>query len=246
MTLGFLTAFATQKVRSAGQAATTALVAFDPKGATEAQLDLMDQQLDQLGQRVAATQRQYSNAKLALEAAQRLNTQRLTAAEALQGDPSKQASLEKLLDIIEQAQPDLSRLKQDESEVKEYLADLQAAYSAAAEKLKGARHELEQAQRGMDRAHVAEERARNRADAAAVTAGIRDGGNTLNTALDAMRRKAAAAEDAAAAADLKASTLAPQDHERDDPSIAAAMAEASGKPAKPQSAAERLAALKAA
>lgn len=249
--LNFLTAFAGQKVKDAAKSATAALVAFDPKGATEAQISLMDGQLDDLGKKVAGTQRQYTEAKAALDAATKLNAQRLTAAETLQaqvtgGDASKEASLTKLLDIIEQAQPDLNGLKQDESQVKAYLADLQTAYDAAADKLKTARRDLGQAQRGMERAGLSEQRALDRADAAALAAGVHSGGDALNTALDAMKRKTAAATDAANAANLKASTLAPQDHEKDDPAIAAAMADASGQPAKPQSAAERLAALKAA
>lgn len=251
MSLQFFGRFAQEKVKTAAQAATAALVAFDPQGATEAQISLMDGQLDQLGQRVAESQRKYTEAKSSLDAAQRLNSQRLTAAETLQaqiaaGDSSKEASLIKLLDIIEQAQPDLNALKQDEAEVGAYLADLQSAYSTAAEKLKQARRELGQAARGMERAKIAEDRAKDRAGAATLAAGVHTGGDTLNTALDAMKRKTAAAQDAATAANLKASTLAPQDHEKDDPAIAAAMAGASGQPAKPQTAAERLAALKAA
>lgn len=249
MSLEFFGRFAQQKVKDAAQAATSALVAFDPKGATEAQIALMDGQLDNLGHKVASTQRQYGEAKAALDAAEKFNSTRLTAAETLQaqvaaGDTSKQQSLDKLLDTVEQAQPDLVNLRQDEADVKAYLADLQSAYTAAADKLKTARRDLGQAQRGMERADLTAKRAHEKSDAAALQAGIHSGGDTLNTALDAMKRKTAAATDAATAANLKASTLAPQDHERDDPAIAAALAAASGAPAKPQTAAERIAALK--
>lgn len=249
MSLKFLSAFATQKVQDAAQSAIAALVLFDPKGATEAQISLMDGQLDQLGLKVSSTQRQYNDAKQSLDVAQRLNGQRLTAAESLQaliaaGDASKEASLNSLLNIIEQAQPDLNGLKRDEAEVKAYLADLQTAFRAAADKLKTARSELGQAQRGMERADLARDRAHDRADAAALAAGVHTAGDALNTALGAMKAKTAAAEDAAGAANLKALTLAPQDYEKDDPNIAAAMAGASGEPTKPQSVSERLAALK--
>ena len=249
--LNFLGAFAGQKVKDAARAATTALVAFDPKGATEAQISLMEGQLDELGKKVAGTNRQYLEAKAARTAAKNLNMQRLTAAETLQaqvagGDASKQESLDKLLTIIEQAQPELARLKQDETEVGAYLADLQSAYNSAAAKLKSARHDLNEAARGMDRAKLDEERARDRAATASIAAGVNSGGNTLNTALAAMKEKTALAQDAAHAANLKASSLAPQNHEMDDPAIAEALASASGQPAKPQTAAERLAALKAA
>jgi chromosome segregation ATPase len=248
MALQFMAAFASQKVKDAAKSATAALVAFDPKGATEAQISLMDGQLDELGKKVAGTQRQYGDAKDHLAAAMRLNAQRLSAAESLQsqitaGDASKQASLDKLLDIIEQAQPELNQFKEDESDVASYLSELQTAYNAAAAKLATARHDLGQASRGMDRAKLEEQRARERADASSVTVGIHNGGDTLNTALDAMKRKTAEAQDAAHAANLKASTLAPQDSEKEDPAIAAAMATASGEPAKPQTAAERLAIL---
>lgn len=249
--LGFLTAFASQKVKDAAKSATEALVAFDPKGATEAQISLMDGQLNELGLKVAQTKRQYDDAKKLLDTAVNLNATRLTAAERLQndianGDASKETSLNNLLNVIEQAQPELEALKRDEREVKAYFADLQTAYNSAADKLKTARHELGQAQRGMERAEMAQERAKDRADAAALAAGVSTGGDALNVALNAMRRKTDAAMDEAQAAEMKASILAPVDHEKSDPNIAAAMADASGQPAKPQSAAERLAALKSA
>lgn len=257
MTLKFFGAFASQKVKDATRAATDALVAFDPKGATEAQISLMNGQLDQLGQKVATVQRQLGEAQTQLKAAQNLNSTRLTAAETLQTQisgldatdasrPAKEASLNKLLDIIEQAQPELTRLKAEEAEVQAYLDDLQTAYKAAAEKLSTARDQLKSAERGMERAKIAQDRAQDRAEAASIAAGVHAGGDALNTALDAMRRKTEAATDAANASNLKAATLAPVDHEKDDPNIVAAMQTAAGEPTKPQSAAERLAALRAA
>lgn len=249
MTLQFFGKYATQKVKDAAKAAAEALVAFDPKGATEAQISLMDGQLDQLGQKVSATQREYNEAKTVLDAALKLNTTRLTAAETLEsqieaGATDKQASLDRLLAIIEAAQPELDGLKREAAEISAYLTELRAAYEAAAVKLKTARQQLTQAERDMDRAGVAADRARDRADTATIAAGVHKGGDTLNTALDAMRKKTVAAQDAAGAANLKASTLAPQDHEKDDPNIAAAMQGAANEPAKPQSSAERLAAMK--
>lgn len=244
MSLPFLSAFASVKVTAAAKGATAALVAFDPKGATEAQIVLMEHSLDELGKKIAGSQRQYNDAKVALATATTLNTQRLTAAESLQADPAKADSLNKLLEIIEKAQPDLERFRSEERDVGKYLADLRAAYDSAATKLKNARQQLEQAQRGMDQAKLAEERARDKADAASIAAGIHSGGDTLNVALDAMNRKTTAALDAAAAMDLKANALAPDDSERSDANIAAALNSANPSPGTPQTAAERLAALK--
>ncbi|MGY3582436.1 chromosome segregation ATPase [Bradyrhizobium sp. USDA 4341] len=249
MNLNFFGSYATTKVKDAAKSAVDALVAFDPEGATQAQISLMEQSLDTLGVKLSSVQRQYDEAKQHLDAALKLNSTRLTAAETLQqqiasGDASKQQSLDTLLGIIEQAQPELDALKRDENDVKGYLAELQTAYSSAAEKLKAAHRQLDEAHRNMERANLASERAKDRADTAAIASGVRSGGDTLNVALDAMQRKTRAAEDAAAAANLKANTLAPQDHEKEDPNIAAALAAAAGAPTAPQSSADRLAALK--
>jgi chromosome segregation ATPase len=249
MNLHFFGSYASTKVKDAAKSAVDALVAFDPEGATQAQISLMETSLDTLGVKLSSVQRQYDEAKQHLDAASKLNTTRLTAAETLQqqiaaGDASKQQSLDTLLGIIEQGQPELDALKKDETDVKTYLAELQSAYSSAAEKLKAAHRQLEEAHRTMERANLAADRAKDRADTAAIAAGVRSGGDTLNVALDAMQRKTRAAEDAAAAANLKANTLAPQDHEREDPNIAAALAAAAGAPAAPQSSADRLAALR--
>lgn len=249
MNLHFFGSYASTKVKDAAKSAVDALVAFDPEGATQAQIDLMEKSLDSLGLKLSDVKRQYDEAKAHLDAAAKLNDTRLAAAELLQqqisaGDASKQKSLDSLLTIVEQAQPELDGLKKDASDVKSYLDELQTAYSTAAEKLKAARRQLDQAHRDMERASLAESRAKDRAETAAIAAGVRTGGDTLNVALDAMQRKTQAAQDAAAAANLKATTLAPQDHEKEDPAIAAALAAAAGAPAEPQSAADRLAALK--
>ena len=249
MNLQFFGSYASTKVKDAAKSAVDALVAFDPEGATQAQIDLMEKSLDSLGLKLSDVKRQYDEAKAHLDAAAKLNDTRLAAAELLQqqiaaGDASKQKSLDSLLTIVEQAQPELDGLKKDESDVKSYLDELQTAYSTAAEKLKAARRQLDQAHRDMERASLAETRAKDRAETAAIAAGVRTGGDTLNVALDAMQRKTQAAQDAAAAANLKATTLAPQDHEKDDPAIAAALAAAAGAPAAPQSSADRLAALR--
>jgi hypothetical protein len=97
----------------------------------------------------------------------------------------------------------------------------------------------------MERAAADADRARDRAQAAEIAAGVKKGGDTLNVALDAMTRKTQAAQDAADAANRKATVLTPQDHEKEDPNIAAALAAASGAPAAPTNVADRLAALKA-
>jgi hypothetical protein len=89
-----------------------------------------------------------------------------------------------------------------------------------------------------------EGRAKEKADAAALTAGIHQNSNTLNVALDAMKRKTQMANDAAAAANMKVSALVPTETTT-DPNIASAMAQVDGtldKATMPL--ADRLAALK--
>lgn len=247
--LNFLKAFGAQKVTDGIKGITDALVSFDPKGATEAQIAIMEQSLDALGQKVAEEQRDYEEATKTLAAAQTLRTQRLTAAEALDakvnaGDETVKASLERLLGIIEEAEPELESLQKDAAEAKSYVDELRSHYAAAAAKLKGARAALGRAERDMDRAKMQQERAESRAEASAIAAGVHGSGDTLNTALDAMKRRADEAQVAAAAANLKTTTLAPQNHEEDDPHIRDALAAASGAAPKFDKPSDRLAALK--
>lgn len=249
MSLKFLGSYATQTVREASKALVDTLVAFDPKGATEAQISLMTDQLDQLGKKVAATQRASNEASKRYSEASAIYANRISAAELLQsqvdaGKTEVQVSLDTLLDLIDVSSTELGELKTDADATATYLAELRAAYTDAAKKLQGARRELASAERGMQRAKLATDRANDRAQAAEIAAGIKTSGGTLSTALDAMKRQTIAAQDAAAAADMKAASLQSSSVEAEDKNIAAAMSAVVGGSNVLQSSRDRLAALK--
>lgn len=230
------------------------LASVDPKGMSEAELRQMEAKLDQFGREVIATRNVANKEQAEFETIVKLRDQRIRAAEVLQGQvaalpegsrASKEASLNTLLTLIENMQPEVERESEEAVAAKQDLADIESAHTEAVRRFKTADAELKAAQRGMASAKRDRERAERSADTAAIAAGVRQSTSNLTSALDAMRNIAQADKDAAEAARLKARALRPDQPEKDDANIAAAMAAASGAPAAPQSAAERLAALKA-
>ena len=123
------------------------------------------------------------------------------------------------------------------------LTDAETAYQAKATALTEAKSKLVRARQDMEHAGIEEQRAAQRAETARAVAGLSaSSGSGINVALDAMTRTATQTRDRAAALDMKAKALTGAKAAEDDPVIAAAMAEAAGKPAT-TTVADRLAAL---
>lgn len=242
------------KADQAVQGAVSALVAMDPKSATEAELKTMEQDLDALGRKVAEAQAAFSKEEKEYNAIQATYGQRLAAAELLQNqhdaeaDPAKKAGIEaslgKMLGLLEEMQPEVEREQTEAREAKEFLDGLQGYYEEAAARLKGARANLDKAQRDMARSEQQREMAERRAESARQAAGLATASSSLGTALAAMQRKAADEDARASVANQKAKLLAPTRPEKDDANIAAAMAAVSGKGPAPTSINARLAALR--
>jgi len=253
--LAFLRNLAGVKMDKAAQAGIEALVRWDPKSASEAELRTMEQNLDALGQEVALARQGYDREKREADAIQALSHQRMAAAEQLQqqmnneGDPARKSAVERslttLVGMLEQMTPEVEREKQDEVDAKDYLQMLENTYAEAGGKLKTARSELERAQRDMARAAQQREQADRQAEAARRAAGLASQTSSLTVALKAMQDAAQKDLASADAQMSKARLLRPTRPEQDDPNIAAALAAAAGKPSAPQSLSERLAALKA-
>ena len=229
--LAFLKNLAGVKVDKAAQAGIEALVRWDPKSASEAELRTMEQRLDDLGREVALARQGYDKEKREADTIQALSHQRMAAAEQLQqqinneGDPTRKAAVEKSLTTL--------------------VGMLEQTYAEAGGKLKTARSELERAQRDMARAAQQREQADRQAEAARRAAGLANQTSSLTVALKAMQDAAQKDLASADAQMSKARLLRPTRPEQDDPNIAAALAAAAGKPSAPQSLSERLAALKA-
>ncbi len=243
------------KMDQAVESGIEALVRWDPKSASEAELRTMEQHLDELGREVALARQSFDREQKEADAIQALSDQRMAAAEQLQRqvgaetDPARKASLEQslttLVSMLEQMAPEIQREKQDAADAKDFLDMLQSTYAEAGGKLKSARSELERAQRDMGRAAQQREQAERQSEAARRAAGLASTTSGLTVALKAMQDSAAKDLASADAAMSKAKLLKPTKPEQDDPNIAAAMAAAAGKPAAPQNLDDRLAALRA-
>jgi chromosome segregation ATPase len=242
------------KFNKAAQAGVEALVRWDPKSASEAEMRTMEQHLDDLGREVALARQSYDRESKEAEAIQSLSHQRMAAAEQLQAqldaasDPARKASLETslgtLVTMLEQMAPEVDREKKEAADAKDFLQMLEQTYAEAGGKLKTARSALEQAQRDMGRAAQQREQAERQAEAARRAAGLGSTTSSLTVALKAMQEAASKDLVEADAKMSKARLLRPTAPEQDDPNIAAALAQAAGKPTGPQTLSERLAALK--
>jgi chromosome segregation ATPase len=252
--LKFMTNLIGVKFDKAAQAGVEALVRWDPKSASEAELRTMEQHLDDLGREVARARQGYDREKQEAETIQMLSQQRMAAAENLQAqvnaaaDPTRKANLEKsletLVSMLEQMAPEVDREKKEAVDAKDFLQMLEQTYADAGGKLKSARSTLAQAQRDMGRAAQQREQAARQAEAARRAAGLASTTSSLTVALKAMQDAAAKDLVEADTQMSKARLLRPTSPEQNDPNITAALAQAAGKPAGPQSLGDRLAALK--
>ncbi|MBC9177148.1 hypothetical protein [Pseudoroseomonas ludipueritiae] len=252
--LAFIRNLVGVKTDQAVNNAVEAIVRWDPKSATEAELRTMEQHLDQLGLQVAEARQAYEREKREADTIQALSQQRLAAAEQLQGraeaatDPAQKSELERslgtLLTMLEEMAPEVEREKQDAADAQDFLNMLQQTYEQAGNKLKSARSELSRAQRDMTRADAQRQTAERRAEAARQAAGLTGATSGLSVALKSMRDAAARDLAQAEAANAKAKLLTPTQPEKDDPNIAAALDAAAGRLPAPSSLTDRLAAIR--
>lgn len=253
--LSFIANLLGVKANQAVSAGVEALVRWDPKGSTEAELRAMEQHLDQLGIQVAQARQTYEREQKEADAIQELSRQRMAAAEQLQNqinaatDPVQKASLEKslatLVDMLEKMAPDVKREVEQADDAQHFVETLEAAYADAGGKLKGARGALEQAQRDMARADQQKQSAQQQAEMARQAAGLTATTSNLTVALKAMQDSAAKSLAEADAAASKARLLRPTRPETEDKNIAAALASVAGTAPAGTSLSDRLAALKA-
>ncbi|CAH2604981.1 conserved protein of unknown function [Rhodovastum atsumiense] len=243
------------KADKAVQSGIEALVRWDPKSASEAELRGMEQHLDDLGLQVASARQAFDKEQREADEIAKLSRQRMAAAELLQtqiaAEPNAgrkaelEHSLATLLDMLEQMAPDVEREKKDAEEAKDFLQMLESTYLEAGRKLKEGRSQLERAQRDMARAEQQRSTAEQQAEAARRAAGLSQATSSLTVALKAMQDAAAKDLASADAAASKARLLRPSRPEQEDPNIARALEAAAGKSPAPQGLNERLAALRA-
>lgn len=242
------------KADRAVNGAIEAIVRWDPKSATEAELRTMEEHLDQLGLQVAQARATYDKEKREADHIVALSQQRLAAAEQIQrrleaeatpeGKRALETSMATLVGMLEQMAPDIERERQDATDAEAFLKSLEETYQQAGQKLRTARADLTRAERDMTRAEQQRQAAEQRAEGARQAAGLTNATSGLSVALKAMQDNAASSLAQAEAANAKALLLKPSRPEQEDPNIAAAMASVSGNMAIAGSLGDRLAAIK--
>ena len=242
------------KTDQAVNSAVEAIVRWDPKSATEAELRTMEGNLDMLGRQVAEARMAFDKERREADAIQTLSQQRMAAAEQLQHrlesetDANTKSGIERslgtMVTMLEQMAPEVDREKQDATDAAEFLHSLEETYQQAGQKLRSARDALTRAQRDMGRAEQQREMAERRAEAARQAAGLTSATSGLSVALKAMQDNAQRNLASAEAANAKAKLLAPTRPEQDDANIAIAMAQVQGRAPERAALGDRLAALR--
>jgi hypothetical protein len=247
------------KGQKAGQQIVDALVEMDPRAATEAQLRVMERDLDEAGRLLTRLRTDFQRELKEAQDAQGKYARMLAAAEHLngqvqrEGDPHRRAGLEaslaKLIAQLEELQGEVGVEQREAEEAEALVSEAEAAFRDKAKALTEAKTQLTRAQRDMERATIQEQRERERADRAAQVAGLRSSsGSKLTTAVDAMKRRADEARANAESARMKAAVLT-QTAEASAPSLGdaniRAALEAVGSGGSAASITDRLSALRA-
>src|SRR5215469_13990575 len=168
------------------QAATNfvkALVKLDPETASQADLRVMEQDLDRAGEVIAKLRADLAHGRGEFEHISKQYHELMAAAELLQkriDDPatpeaqraSLTASLQGLVERIEHMAPEIDQDKKDVDDTQALLTEAESTYQQKAQALATAKQNLDRARHDLQRAHLEEERSHERADQAAVVAGL--------------------------------------------------------------------------
>lgn len=251
----FVKNFLGVKGDQAAQGVVQALVQLDPEGASIADLRTMGDDLDRAGQAIAKLRGELAREQKEFDVIDKQYGELMAAAELLQkkiDNPSTtdgqkaelQKSLASLVGKLEHMAPELDRDKKEVADTQALLTEAEEAYKAKAEALAGAKQNLEHARHDLQRAKIEEERSKQRAEQAAVVAGLKKAPTSgLTVALDAMQKSADAARQRAEASNMKAAALTQARDVSVDKNVAEALAQVRGTTS-PQSLGDRLAALK--
>jgi len=214
-----------------------AVVAFDPEGASAAQIEEYKGQVDQLAAIAAkaAQQAQADEARVQQLSADFDRHKKAAGLLAGQIDSAEGAAreqaLEKILDEAERLKTDLATAQTSLADSQGYYGERKEVHARAAEKLLRAKSVLEAAVRDQERARQEAERAAERKRDVQQSAGLTNGLDTMDVALDAFKANASAARQKAEADKLTANALGGA--RESDSLVKAALAEADGQAAKP-------------
>lgn len=251
----FLSKFAATKAEDGAKGLMAALVSIDPKAATEAELKVMEANVDKAGELVRQFRQDFEREEAEALAAEKRFADLLAACEVLKGqidDPAVPearkagltASMERAVKKLEELEPEVHRERAEAQSARTVLDDAEAQYQSLVQDLAEARGRITNAMREMQRAQIAEQRAKTEAERAAQLAGLRDsGGDRLGSALKAFEDEAARARGHADVLKTKAQILGKTTEE--DANLTAALATVQGKALPSASVGDRLLALKA-
>lgn len=230
--LKFSGSYLNQKVGSGFEALVEGLVSLDPNGATEAQLDLMDEDLKKAAKKFAKlSQDKQKELKEAAEA-KTLYEQAKRAAQIInnkmQSDPSTAANLEpKLIRLIEDTENKKASWQKEQLEadnITKLVEMLEQIVEQKHDAIEKARSALKAGKTAMQ---MAEAKQSAHAMQQEIEAMSQNGPSTLNVALSAMQKKAADI-DAEVAASEKLASLKKKSDVFEDDDIKAILAEAEG------------------
>ena len=245
----FLKHYGKGKIQQGIASLNDAIVGFDPEGATEAAIQEMEENFDNINREYSKAKQEWSREQGEADTIVKLQTQRMAAAEHIAGqlesDPDNtqlNGALNQLLTALEEMQDDIQREVDEAVDAKEVMEELDLTVKMYADKLKSARSDMKKAANTMEKAKRQEERAEEKAARAAQQAGLKSSVGGLSSALESMNRQAQEAQAGADAAKRKADLLSTTTVE--DAYAIAAMAAVSGEAPKATSAKDRLAALR--
>jgi chromosome segregation ATPase len=241
--LNFIKNLAIVRMDSAVQSALDAIVRWDPKGASAADLRSMEDRLDGIGRKAAELQVKYDKEAAEAEAARTEYNNRVAAISAMrakveaEADPAvKQARTASLTAFIDATTPfrDQAKLEiEDEANAKRLLDQVQSAYTTAAGKLKTAKASLERAQRELESAEQRRQEAEQRAHDAREMAGLTGASNGIDIALKALKDATDQSNAEAGVMNRKAELLTPANPASEDAFVAEALREVQGTNPKP-------------
>jgi chromosome segregation ATPase len=242
MPINFLKNLAIVRKDMAVNSALEAIVRWDPRGASLADLRTMEERLDGIGRKSAELKVRYDKEKAEADQAREAYNVRVAAITAMrakvdaEADPArKEARTAALTAYMNDTRPYMERAKaeiQDEESAKKLLEQVQAAYATAAAKLRDAKTTLERAQRDLASAEQRKADARQREQDAREMAGLETASTGIDVALKALKDATDRSNAEAEVMDRKAELLAPANPEKEDPFVAEALREVQG--SKPQ------------
>lgn len=254
MKMGIFGKFAKRKAEKINQDFKVALLKADFDTMTEAQLDELEETLNDATKELADAKRSFDKEVAEADQIEAAYQKKLKAAELLEAkvaaeeNPDTKASIEasltSLLAGLEEMVPEVEREAQEADDAKRDVEELTELVNTAASNLKNARKRLTGMKRELDRAERDEAKAKKRADNAAVIAGIKKQTDSMGGVFDTLQGEIDKKKTSAESARIKAESLRTVKTE-EDPHIAAALAEASGEQDTSKvSLSDRLAALK--